>query len=88
MVPGVDTAWAGASSYTTRTPVSKGDTLGILISNTGSNMNQPVQELLTATFTGIDILSTSTSYTAVLTKDNKFTGTGSALQIVNGTMST
>ena len=55
-IPGVDEAWAGGSSYAARTPVSKGDALGIVLSNTGGNVNQPVQEL---GFTGMDLAKTT-----------------------------
>jgi hypothetical protein len=58
--PGAETAWAGGSSYSTRTPVSKGDALGIVLGNTGGNMNQPVQELYSAgSFTGLDLARTT-----------------------------
>jgi hypothetical protein len=57
---GADTAWAGGSSYSARTPVSKGDALGIVLSSTGGNVNQPVQELYVAgSFTGLDLAKTT-----------------------------
>ena len=60
MVPGVGEAWAGGSSYSSRVPVSKGDALGIVLSSTGSNVNQPVQELYSAgSFTGLDLARTT-----------------------------
>ena len=60
MGPGLETAYAGGSNYSARTPVSKGDTLGIVLSNTGGNVNQPVQELYNAaTFTGMDLAKTT-----------------------------
>ncbi len=60
MVPGVGTAWAGGSSYSSRTPVSKGDALGIVLSSTGGNVNQPVQEKYdVAAFTGMDLVKTT-----------------------------
>ena len=60
MVPGVDTTWAGGSSYSSRTPLSKGDALGIVLSNTGGNLNQPVQERYDPlAFTGMDLAKTT-----------------------------
>jgi prepilin-type N-terminal cleavage/methylation domain-containing protein len=60
MVPGVGEAWAGGSSYSSRVPVSKGDALGIVLSNTGGNVNQPVQERYDAlSFTGLDLARTT-----------------------------
>ena len=58
--PGLDSAYAGGSSYPSRTPVSKGDALGIVLSSTGGNVNQPVQELYSASsFTGLDLAKTT-----------------------------
>lgn len=37
----------------------KGDTVGILLGSTGSSLNQPVQELVTGSFTGIDLAKTT-----------------------------
>jgi prepilin-type N-terminal cleavage/methylation domain-containing protein len=73
LVPGVSVAYAGASSnYTSRIPTSKGDTVGILLGNTGSLLNQPVQELVTGSFTGVDLAKTTTGsgYTIVFSKDD------------------
>ncbi len=70
---------ATSTSYATRTPMTKGDSIGILI-GTGSNLNQPVQELLNATFTGIDIVWTSTDYTMYMNKTQQFSGTGVVLK--------
>jgi hypothetical protein len=73
LVPGVSVAYAGASSnYTNRIPTSKGDTVGILLGNTGSLLNQPVQELVTGSFTGVDLARTTTGsgYTIVFSKDD------------------
>ena len=57
---GAETAWAGGSSYSSRTPLSKGDALGIVLSNTGGNLNQPVQERYDPlAFTGMDLAKTT-----------------------------
>ncbi len=74
------------TTYATRSPITKWDTLGILL-GTGTTLNQPVQELLTATFTGIDVVSTSTGYTAVFSKTSTISGTGSTLAQINPTSS-
>ncbi len=76
---------AGAASYASRGPTTKGDTLGILI-GTGVNMNQPVQELLTTTFTGVDVVNTSTGYTAVFSKNDSVSGSGNTLQVIISVM--
>ena len=56
----MESAWAGGSSYSSRVPVSKGDALGIVLSSTGGNVNQPVQELYNAgSFTGLDLARTT-----------------------------
>ena len=40
--------------------MSKGDALGIVLSSTGGNLNQPVQELYVAgSFTGLDLAKTT-----------------------------
>jgi hypothetical protein len=85
-IPGVDEAWAGGSSYSARTPVSKGDALGIVLSNTGGNVNQPVQERYDAlSFTGLDIINTQTGYTAYFSSKNTLSGTGTKLAILKST---
>jgi hypothetical protein len=82
MVPGVDTAWAGGSSYSSRTLVSKGDALGIVLSSTGGNINQPVQELYNpSSFTGIDLVKTTTAYTVYVSQNKTISGTGSSLKV-------
>lgn len=73
----VPTAYASASSnYSKRTPTLKGDTLGILLGNSGSSLNQPVQE---TTMTGVDIMATQTGYTAYFSNKSTISGTGTKL---------
>lgn len=75
-VIGLDTTFASTNSdYSKRTPLTKGDTLGILLGNTGATLNQPVQE----TGTGVDVVLTSTGYVVYFTKDTTATGTGISL---------
>lgn len=55
---GIATAHAGA--YDTRIPLSRGAILGIVLSNTGGNVNQPAQERYdAASFTGMDLARTT-----------------------------
>lgn len=70
---GVPTAFAGA--YDARIPLSKGMNLGILV-GTGANLNQPVQELGTAS---VDIVNTTSTYGLVFTGKDAVSGTGTAL---------
>lgn len=70
---GVETAHAGA--YDMRIPLSKGSSMGILV-GTGANANQPIQEQVTG---NLDILTTTTSYTAVFSNKTTLTGTGMRL---------
>ena len=81
-VPLVPVASASSTSdYSTRTPVTKGDTLGILLdSGTGATKNQPVQEKYDVNaFTGVDVVNTNTGYTAVFSKTDTLSGSGNAL---------
>jgi hypothetical protein len=80
--PGAETAWAGGSSYSARTPVSKGDALGIVLSNTGSNVNQPVQELYSAGgSTEMDLVNYSGSELKMFFNNAlSITGTGTNLK--------
>lgn len=70
---GIDTAYAGSSDYSTRTPASKGDTLGILLGNgsIGTILNQPIQE----TGSGVDILNTGSGYAMIFSNTDKISGT-------------
>lgn len=65
-----------ANSYSERYARSKWSNLGILI-GTGSNLNQPVQEL---SLTGVDILNTTDNYTIFFDKNTQITGTGLVLK--------
>lgn len=76
---GIEDAYAGSTSYTTRSPMTKWDNIGILL-GTGTSLNQPVQELLTGSFTGIDVVNTSTGYSMYITKTQQFSGTGITLK--------
>jgi hypothetical protein len=70
----VPNAYAGVSSdYSKRSPLVKGDTLGILLA---SGSLQPVQE----SGNGVDILNTTGSYIMQFDRDTKINGTGSALR--------
>jgi hypothetical protein len=65
----ISEASAGSTSdYSKRSPLVKGDSLGILVGNSGSSLNQPVQERYSAlVFTGVDLVKTTVSsgYTLV-----------------------
>lgn len=69
---------AYAADYSTRTPVARGGSLGVFLGSvTGSTLNQPVQELASGSFTGIDLLATSNgSYRAYLESGKTISGTG------------
>lgn len=91
----VPTVSAGASSdYSTRTPVAQGDSLGVLLSTASGNLNQPLQEKVSATFTGIDIVSftgnlsdgTSASLKAWVSNTESVSGTGGALMAIESNM--
>ena len=71
----IDQAYAG---YETRTPLTRGSSLGILLSSTGASLNQPVQELYNAgSFTGVDLVRTTTlsGYTLVFSKSDTIAST-------------
>lgn len=76
--PGVSTAYAG---YESRYPLAKGHALGALLgSGIGNALNQPVQELYAAaTFTGVDVASTTANYRAYVTSEDAIAGTGADL---------
>lgn len=77
VMPGVPTAYA-AGAYDVRTPIMRGDSLGILL-GTGASLNQPIQEQYSGSFTGVDVVSTPNMYAAWLGNKDVITGTGSAL---------
>jgi len=70
--PGTETAYA--ATYDVRTPMVRGATLGVLV-GTGASLNQPIQETYSASFTGIDLTTTTTAYTVIFAKDAKISGT-------------
>lgn len=86
-LPGVFTAYAGA--YETLFPLTKGTNLGILI-GTGTNLNQPAQELVTSSFTGIDMTKTTTSsgYTVVFSSTDSSSTASSGTWAYTGTLFT
>ncbi len=87
-IPGItELSAATNTNYAARSPMTRWDTLGILL-GTGTTLNQPVQELLSESFTGIDVVSTSTGYTAVFSRDDSVSGTGTTLQVVTSIMKT
>lgn len=65
-----------SSDYSKRYPIMRGDTIGILLGNTGSTLNQPVQE----TGTGVDVMNTTGNYIMYISKTQKFSGTGASLR--------
>src|ERR1035437_3402220 len=69
----IDTAFAG---YDTRTPVTKGNIVGILLGNSGTTLNQPVQENYNVgSFTGVDVVNTSSGYIVVFGNRKSVSGT-------------
>lgn len=68
-------AYAGA--YDTRIASLRGSTLGVLV-GTGANANQPLQEFLGSG--SLDISSTTSNYTILLSKELSISGTGSTLR--------
>ncbi len=79
-IPGTPSAYAGASSYSIRSPLDKGDSVGILL-GTGTNLYQSVQELYVAnSFTGVDIMNSTGTYTLYMSKSQQYSGTGTALR--------
>lgn len=75
-MPGIPTAYA--SAYDTRTPSIRGSGLGILL-GTGASIYQPVQELYSGSFTGVDLANTTSTYAAWLSNKDVVTGTGGTL---------
>jgi prepilin-type N-terminal cleavage/methylation domain-containing protein len=76
-IPGVETAYAAA--YTTRYPLSKWASLGILI-GTGTTLNQPIQESYNAgSFTGVDVVNTISTYSVLFASKDTLSGTGFTL---------
>jgi uncharacterized protein (TIGR02145 family) len=73
----VPTALASSSSdYSKRYPSAIWDNLGIILGNSGTALNQPAQELLSASFTGVDIIaSTGWLYKAFVSTSNIISGT-------------
>jgi hypothetical protein len=49
-------------------------------------LNQPIQELASASFTGVDIINTNSGYLAVFGQNNSVNGTGSKLFAVDSFM--
>ncbi len=89
----ISSAHAGAgSNYTQRYVINIGDNVGILIENTGSNINRPIQEKYVAgSFTGIDLAATTTSsgYTMVFSKsDTTASATTSGTSAYTGSLFT
>lgn len=73
----IDQANAATTSidYSLRIPVSKGDELGILLGNSGSDTNRPLQELYDASsFTGVNIQAYSGSIKAILNSTDTISG--------------
>ncbi len=72
----IPSAYAGSGTdYSKRYPITRWDSLGILLWNTGSSLNQPVQE----SGTGVDIMNTSTGYAYYFNKNTKISWTGTQL---------
>jgi hypothetical protein len=68
---------SSTSDYSKRYPSTLGDSLGILLGNSGGSLNQPVQELLSVSFTGVDVLSsTGGIYNAYVSRTETLSGTG------------
>lgn len=61
--------------YSLRIPASKGDELGILLGNSGSDTNRPLQELYnTSSFTGVNVQTYSGSIKAMLNSTDTISG--------------
>jgi hypothetical protein len=72
----IPNTYAGVgTNYSKRSPLVKGDSLGILVGNSGSSLNQPVQE----SGSGVDVILTNTVYLAVFGKDNSVSGSGNIM---------
>ncbi|MFA6090903.1 MAG: LamG domain-containing protein, partial [Candidatus Gracilibacteria bacterium] len=70
------------SDYSKRFPVTQGDSLGILLGNSGGSLNQPVQELYNASsFTGVDVVNTNSGYLAYFS--NKITISGTGIKLIS-----
>jgi hypothetical protein len=91
----IPTGFAVSSSdYSQRTPTTKGDSIGILLSTSTGNLNQPLQENISVSFTGIDLvtytgtLSDGKSMTlkAQITNTENISGTGGELMAVESNM--
>ncbi|MDD2916525.1 MAG: prepilin-type N-terminal cleavage/methylation domain-containing protein [Candidatus Gracilibacteria bacterium] len=63
------------SDYSKRYPSVQGDTLGILLGNSGTTLNQPIQE----SGTGVDVVKTNSGYVAVFGKGDSISGSGNTL---------
>jgi hypothetical protein len=76
----ISEASAGSTSdYSKRSPLVKGDSLGILLA---SRSLQPVQE----SGSGVDVVLTNSGYVAVFGNRNSVSGTGASLSIVTNTI--
>lgn len=70
------------SDYSKRFPTTMGDSLGILLGNSGSTLNQPVQE----SGTGVDVVNTSTGYVAVFSNTDTLSWSGTKLVAMKSSM--
>lgn len=85
---------ASTSDYSQRTPTTKGDNIGVLISTSTGNLNQPLQENISVSFTGIDLvtytgtLSDGKTMTlkAQITNAENISGTGGELMAVESNL--
>ncbi|MDD2917016.1 MAG: type II secretion system protein [Candidatus Gracilibacteria bacterium] len=78
----IPTTFASTSSdYSKRFPATIGDSLGILISSTGSDKGKPAQEIQNIITSGsLDIRRTSDEYKALFSASDFIVGTGTQLQ--------
>lgn len=74
VIPAINTAYAGG--YSNRYAVSKGSNLGILLA---SGSLAPVQEQKSGSFTGVDVVNTSTQYIVAFRGKETISGTGLVL---------
>lgn len=77
-VLGFETVYA--SDFTARTPIGRGNGPIILLSDSGSTKNEPIQKQYSeSSFTGVDIISTATAYIAVIPWKATISGSGNIL---------
>jgi uncharacterized protein (TIGR02145 family) len=79
----VQSAYAAATGidYSARIPASRGDELGILLGNSGSDTNRPLQELYDVNaFTGVNVQAYSGSIKAMLNSTDSVSGSLANLQ--------